>query len=173
MWFILIYRLHYTKLFNNFIELKSNTFDNIYLACMASEFQKIDRDPIEVVTSDEYGGMEFPDFYYDDAVPLFSESAYACMKKSGVDNLFLKEVTIIDALQDISKKYILALPPRICVLNEDGCVEESKIGNYQIFKISDIPDNNIYITDKLRNVFQRNKIIGMEILEADVLYSSK
>lgn len=165
----MIYRLHYGKLTNEFVEIENTAFQNIQLACIASEFQKISREAIEVYTSDETGGMIFPDFYYDDAVPLFSELCIDIMRKAGVDNLFTKEVIITDNIQEISRKYILGLPPRINVLNSKGKIDETRAANYLIFKIADSSDNNIYITEKLKKAFQKNKPLGMEIIEADVL----
>ena len=77
----MIYRLHYNKMEDDFIELKQDAFQEIQLACMSSEFQKISTEPIEVETSEELGGMIFPDFMYDDAVPLFSEPLYQAIKQ--------------------------------------------------------------------------------------------
>lgn len=165
----MIYRLHYAKLFNEFIELEQNAFKDIQSACIASEFQKISREPIEVCTSDEVGGMIFPDFYYDDAVPLFSEALYKAMKKEGIDNLFVKDVVISDLLQDKLEKYIFGLPPRINVLDFHGKIDESKIGRYKIFKILDSPDNGIYINEQLYSLFKKLKPLGMEMIKADVL----
>ena len=158
----MIYYLHYAKLTHEFIVLQPQAFQDIFLACMASEFQKISPDPVEVFTSDEKGGLEFPDFYYDNAVPLFSQALYEQMQKNGVDNVFLKKVRMIDQLQNLSKDYVLALPPRIDVLDENGTIDEKRIGNYQIFKT--ISDDEIYITESLKDCFQEQNVIGLEIL---------
>lgn len=165
----MIYKLYYDKMSDDFIELDQESFTNIQRACIASEFQKISKGSIEVKTSDELGGMTFPDFLYDDAVPLFSEDVYIEMKKAGVDNLFEKEVVVNDSLQDISKKYILGLPPRIPVTDSFGNIDENKIGSYLIFKVADKPDNNIYIVEKLVKVLKDINPLGMEIVETDVL----
>ena len=141
----------------------------LQLPCISSEFQKIDKSPIKIETSEEIGGMVFPDFIYDDAVPLFSENVYAMMKNEGVDNLFEKEVLIVDDLQGISKKYILGLPPRIKAFTSSKIIDENKIGNYLIFKLADRPDNNIYIVDKLAKALNKIKPLGMEIIEVNVL----
>lgn len=153
----------------DFIELKQDCFNSIMLPCITSEFQKISKQPVEVETSDEQGGMTFPDFMYNDAVPLFSEKVFKAMKKAGVDNLLEKEINVKDYLQDISKKYILGLPPRIRVLDSSGNIVENKTGNYLIFKIADKPDNNIYITEELMKVLKNIKPLGMEIIEVNVL----
>lgn len=168
MWFNLIYKLHYGKLTHEFIELDENSFKDIQLACITSGFQKISLEPIEVFTSDELGGMDFPDFYYDNAVPLFSKNIYEKMKKNGIDNIFIKSVTITDNMQGKSEEYVLALPPRISVLSSNGEIDESKIGNYKIFKIDDSTDNNIYVTEEFIKIFKKNMPSGMEILKADV-----
>lgn len=165
----MIYRLHYAKIFNEFIEPEQDAFRDIESACISSEFQKISREPIAVCTSDELGGMTFPDFYYDDAVPLFSEKLFNAMKKEGIDNLLVKEVTIFDLLQNESRKYILGLPPRINVLDSGRRIDENKIGRYLIFKISNTSDNGIYITEQLYSVFKKLRPLGMEMIKADVL----
>lgn len=165
----MIYKLHYDKMSDDFIELNQEKLKNIQLSCISSEFQKIDKKPIEIEASEEIGGMVFPDFIYDDAVPLFSENVYEEMKNAGVDNLFEKEVTIIDGLQGISKKYILGLPPRINVFSSSDTIDEVKIGNYLIFKIADKPDNNIYVVRELAEILKKLKPLGMEIIEANVL----
>lgn len=165
----MIYRLHYNKMEDDFIELKQDAFQEIQLACMSSEFQKISTEPIEVETSEELGGMVFPDFMYDDAVPLFSEPLYQAIKQVPVCNLFSKEVIVNDKLQGISKKYRLGLPPRIAVKDAFGEISSERIGNYQIFKTEDFSNNHIYITEKLKDFLVQLKPIGMEIVEADVL----
>ena len=165
----MIYRLYYEKIEDDFVELEQNVFQKIRLACITSEFQKISTTPLEVHTSDEWGGMTFPDFWYDDAVPLFSENVFKSMKQAGVDNLFEKEVIVSDELQGISQKYILGLPPRIHVFDSNGKFDENKVGNYLIFKVSDSVDNNIYITEQLKKLFNKMKPLGMEMIETDVL----
>ncbi|MDE7137007.1 MAG: hypothetical protein K2O29_00900 [Ruminococcus sp.] len=71
----MIYRLHYTKLFGIYVEPEENAFQDIQFACMMSEFHKISPEKIQIYTSDTVGGLDFPDFYYDDSVPLFSEKS--------------------------------------------------------------------------------------------------
>ena len=109
----LIYRLHYTKLFGSYIEPEENAFGDIQLACMMSECQKSSPEKIQVYASDTSGGLDFPDFYYDDAVPLFSERVYRAMNENSVDNLFVKKVTLTDRIQKKSCMYIMDVPPCI------------------------------------------------------------
>ncbi len=184
----MIYRLHYTKLFGNYIEPEENAFKDIQLACMMSEFQKISPEKINIYTSDKVGGLDFPDFYYDDSVPLFSEKVYKNMIENGVDNLFTKKVTVNDRMQKKSYTYIMAVPPCIDAvdysLSETECItdgynplydvrklviDERKAGNYQIFKLSHVLDNSIYITEKLKHCLEKISPDGMEIMPYDVL----
>lgn len=184
----MIYRLHYTKLFGNYIEFEKDAFQDIRLTCMMSEFQKISTEKIQIYTSDTAGGLDFPDFYYDDAVPLFSEKVYEKMTENGVDNLFAKEITVTDRIQKKSKKYIMALPPCIDALDynlsETECItdgynplydlrktviDERKTGNYQIFKLSHVLDSSIYITETLKQCLKKINPDGMEIIPYDVL----
>ncbi len=184
----MIYRLHYSGLFGNYIEPEENAFQNIQLACIMSEFQKISTGKIQVYTSETSGGTDFPDFYYDDAVPLFSEPLYKKMLENGVDNFFAKEVNISDRIQKKSRKYIMALPPRIDAVDyersEIRCITDGyeplyeadklvidyrKTGNYQIFKLSNMLDNNIYITENLKRCLEQFSPDGMEMIPYDIL----
>lgn len=184
----MIYRLYYTKLFGSYVEPEENAFGDIQLACMMSEFQKISPEKIQVYASDTSGGLDFPDFYYDDAVPLFSESVYRAMNENGVDNLFVKKVTLTDRIQKKSCMYIMAVPPCIDAvdysLSETECIkdgynplydvrrlviDEEKTGNYQIFKLSHITDSSIYINESLKKCLDRIRPDGMEIVPYDIL----
>lgn len=184
----MIYRLHYGKLSGNYIEPEEEAFRDIRLACMMSEFQKISPVKTEIYTSDTSGGLDFPDFYYDDAVPLFSERVYKKMIENGVDNLFTKEITVADRIQKKSRRYIMALPPCIdaldyslseteCIINGYNplykvrklVIDKRKTGNYQIFKLSHTSDSDIYITETLKQCLERLNPDGMEMIPCDVL----
>lgn len=158
----MIYELHYNKMLDDFIELPTNAFAEILLPCMSSEFQKIALTPLEINTSNEMGGMVFPDFIYDGAIPLFSDRVFSTMKKVGTEHLLCIKVSITDEIQAVTKHYILALPPRINVLNDFGSVGETKCGNYAIFKSSNPSDNRIYITEVMRKALEAIKPVGME-----------
>lgn len=147
---------------DDFIELSPNAFSEIILPCMSSEFQRIPLTPISIKTSDDMGGMVFPDFIYDGAVPLFSERVYSEMRKIGTDHMLSIEVNITDEIQEVTKNYILALPPRINVLDDFGSIDEAKCGNYAIFKSSNLSDNMIYITESMRKTLDKIKPVGME-----------
>ncbi len=158
----MIYELHYNKMLDDFIELPTNAFSEILLPCMSSEFQKIALNPLEINTSDEMGGMVFPDFIYDGAIPLFSDRVFSTMKKVGTEHLLCIKVSVTDEIQDVTKQYVLALPPRINVFDDFGSIDETKCGNYAIFKSSDPSDNRIYITEAMRKELDAIKPIGME-----------
>ncbi len=158
----MIYKLVYNKTKDDFIELPVNAFGGISLPCMSSEFQRISINPIHVITCDDSGGSVFPDFIYDNAVPLFSESVFSAMSEVGTEHLLKIDVTITDEIDDITKHYILGLPPRINVLDDFGSIDEAKCGNYAIFKSSNLSDNRIYITEAMRMVLDKIKPVGME-----------
>ena len=48
-------------------------------------------------------------------------------------------------------------------------IDERKTGNYQIFKLSHVLDNSIYITEKLKQCLKKINPDGMEIVPYDVL----
>lgn len=164
----MIYQLHYGKMLDDFIEIPADAFGEIILPCMASEFQKISKKAITITASEAEGGLIFPDFIYDDAVPLFSEKLFAEMRKVGTEHLLCINVNITDNIQKITMPYILGLPPRIRVTNDFGSIDEAKAGNYPIFKSSVMKDNTIYITESMYQAMASCKPIGMEFFKNDV-----
>lgn len=146
------YHLVYDKMADDFIELPVRTFNDIFLACMKSDFDKIPKTPMTVKTSDDAGGSVFPDFIYDSAVPLFSKKLFNAMSKVGTGHMLQIPVTIEDDIDGTSGEYILGLPPR---------VKPTESGKYPIFKSSDLKDDRIYINDKMRDVLEKFKPVGM------------
>ena len=140
-------------------------------ACQTSEFQFLDRKPLTVSIADD-GGLSFPDFLYNDGIPLISPAFKRILDSLGVDNLFYKTVYLDYAPLGLHEPYILALPPRIRAVrqeymrltDEDGdeCegkelikdeygvaqykINASAVGNYRIFKLSDVLDVDIIVT---------------------------
>lgn len=161
----MIYKLCYDKMSDDFIELPVSAFEDIFLPCMSSEFQRISTKPLSIITCDDSGGDVFPDFIYDNAVPLFSEKLFEQMTKAGTDHLFRVKVTVTDEIDDITKTYILGLPPRINVLDEYGHISEEKAGSYSIFKSSDMSDHSIYITYQMRRAIDNVDHRGLEYLK--------
>ena len=59
--------------------------------CINSEFQFLDRQPLEVELSETEGGLVFPDFILagpDGCIPLMSEKMKRLMEQNSVDNCF-------------------------------------------------------------------------------------
>ena len=146
----------------------------IAFACQTSSFQFIDHKPMTVEIAED-GGLTFPDFLYNDGVPLISRTFKRILDAQGVDNLFYKPIDLVDAATGIHEEYTLALPPRIRavreaymrLLDEDGDESEGKelmkdeygialyrinasaVGNYRIFKLADVWDYDIIVTGGL------------------------
>ena len=160
----MIYRLHYASLMHEFIEPEKGAFRELMHPCMESQFQRISKDPLEIFTSDEDGGLEFPEFYYNQAVPLFAERIYAILKQEETAHLFVRRVTVTDKLQECSVPYIMALPPRIAVLDDSGKINEQRVGNCCMFKTEDLADHSIYVTEQLYESLSAAKPLGMELL---------
>lgn len=152
--------------------------DELKKGCYKSEFQYLDRKPIEVSVSPE-GGTIFPDFLlYRDYVPLISERFRQFMDNFGVDNLFYKPVILSDKELGLREMYWLALPPRIVCLNlaksiievenneyekDDNKFREAIkivinpkcVGNYKIFKLAMKYENQeIIVCDALRRAIE-------------------
>ena len=150
--------------------------------CYTSEFQYLDKALLKVEISDE-GGLEFPDFIIcDNCIPLVSERFYQLMRCSGVDNLFYKPIKLTCTKLGLIESYWLALPPRINCLDfeyliKSGHLEceniddipawqlnceasqikliENNVGNYQIFKLAGVSNQEIIVNDALKETFEK------------------
>lgn len=164
----MIYKIFYDKMGgdgngNEFVELPTNPFPDILLPAMNSDFKKINNtSPRKIITRDDAGGDIFPDFFYDGAIPLFSEKIFYAMNSVGLRDVLKIDVEIIDEINGISKHYVLIIPSRIQIFNSMGIIDNEE---YNIFKNADnIYDTNIYISGILKKVFDECKPLGMKIL---------
>ncbi len=141
--------------------------------CLNSEFQFLDKAPLEVGVVDE-GGIEFPDFIYQNHIPLISDRFKAVLDKLQIDNLFYKKIYITCEITGAREIYWLALPPRINCLNYDksivnevlGYAEEividgNNVGNYHIFKLQGVSNQEIYITKDLKEILEKQNLEGV------------
>lgn len=153
--------------------------------CAASEFQHINRLPIEVEL-DPDGGTEFPDFIvYLKRVPLISERLRQTLDELGIDNLFYKPIKLVRRELGLGEPYWLALPPRIDCLDWENCslkeagwpddpfwakkweitritLDAEKIGHYRIFKLPPNTCNlEIVVTDGLRVALEARKFTNL------------
>ena len=161
-------------------------------ACQTSSFQFIDHKPMTVEIAED-GGLTFPDFLYNDGVPLNSRAFKRLLDAQGVDNLFYKPIDLVDAATGIHEEYTLALPPRIRavreaymrLLDEDGDESEGKelikdeygislyrinasaVGNYRIFKLADVWDYDIIVTHSLKEVIKKAGLRNVEFVEVE------
>ena len=148
----------------------------IAFACQTSSFQFLDHAPLAVEISED-GGMTFPDFLYNDGIPLVSYAFKRVLDTQGVDNLFYKPIDLVDAATGIHEEYTLALPPRIrAVRKEDMHFEEEyeawelntdeygiprykinalAVGNYRMFKLADVWNYDIIVTKDLKEAFTK------------------
>lgn len=144
-------------------------------ACQTSSFQFLDHRPLTVRIAED-GGLTFPDFLYDDGIPLISLGFKRLLDALGVDNLFYKPIDLTYAPLGRHEPYMLALPPRIRavrkeymrLMDADGDESEgwelrkdeygvahyrinaSAVGNYRIFKLADVWDTDIIVTHEVK-----------------------
>lgn len=174
------YRLSFDSIVEEYISIDDSEFEDIEMYCISSEFQYMNKKEITVYTSDN-GGLMFTDFFYNNAVALFSERLYKMLLNNGVDNLFTKLVRVVSRATGKNKKYILALPPRIdCLDNEKSeyeefsddsfhslkavsrlVIDEKKVGGYKIFKLAGVMDNSIYVTDEVKECLKMLEPVGL------------
>lgn len=149
-------------------------------ACCTSEFQHLDRKPVTVEVADESGNV-CQDFILENHVPLISERVKAIFDECGVDNLFYKKVVLTKEETGMKEIYWLALPPRIDCLNRrksefDGedeihsraskiVISDRKVGNYKIFKLPNLRNDEIIITEDLAGALRGADLKGLYITE--------
>lgn len=181
-----IYVLKSMMIAEEYIKLDAD-FSGIKIPCIKSEFQFLDRTPLEITISDE-GGLEIPDVIYQDGMWLISTQLKECLERFGCDYVFYKQVKILSDKFGIHETFWIIVPPRIDCLDlddsiikekqwdfEDGLVpsfecEKIKImvknlGNYAIFKILGILDNNIYVTEELFQAIHSLHLEGIEFIK--------
>lgn len=142
-----------------------NNFKDIIEFCRKSEFQFLDKKEMFVdIPETEY--FEFKDFYYiNKAVPLFSEYVFNKINELNLSESVFRKIVNIN-YQGVSEKYFILLPRRIRCVNYDN-IESSRtnnstiiipelIGRFDIFKIADLSDDNIYITERLKLILEDN-----------------
>lgn len=141
--------------------------------CLNSEFQFLDHSPIDVEISDE-GGTYFPDFILQNSIPLISYGIKKIFDRFQIDYVFYKPIRLTYSELGRAENYFLALPPRINCLDllrsvievEDNefvlpielirevkkiCIAENQIGRYDIFKLAGVVNQEIIVTERLKN----------------------
>lgn len=183
------YVMNFDSIVEDYIDIDSEQFSKIETACLSSEFHRIPLSDMVVYTSDN-GGIVFPDFYYNGFVPLFSEKLYEILKNNTSDNMIFRKVKVISDVMNTSKEYMLGLPETIRCIDKNKSIysevyindyvkymdieklviDDKKTGFYDIFKIADTFDTNIYVTEKLKELLQQTNPIGVSFFKYDVEY---
>lgn len=155
--------------------------------CLNSEFQYLDHELIESEISED-GGIEFPDFIIAGCVPFISDKFKRVFDDLQVDNLFYKPIAFTFSLLGLKEYYYLALPPRINCLNwdksnvqieeneflvkneliheaEDIVINEYAVGNYKIFKLANVTNQEIIVTEEIKNAVENAKLENVYFAE--------
>ena len=156
-----------------------NGLNVLHKACRFSEFQYLDRSTLDVEISDD-SGDEFTDFILQGIIPLVSTRLKRVLEKFKVDYVFYKPVRLTCSSLGIAEDYFLALPPRINCLDEERSlivesksarlakkifIDEEKIGRYEIFKLADFENQDIIITERLKEVLAANNFENLYFSE--------
>ena len=156
--------------------------------CWQSEFQFLDRSPLDVEIS-ENGGAYFPDFILQNSIPLISHGIKKFFDKFQVDYVFYKPIRLTYSKLGRAENYFLALPPRINCLNmsesvfevEDTenffpemtsktatkiVIDRNKVGNYKIFKLPQFFLNaEIIVTEDLKTALENAELSNVNFIE--------
>ncbi len=159
--------------------------ERLRLVCQKSEFQYVDKSLRELAL-DESSGSQLADFICSEQnnVPLVSERLKKEFDRLDIRNLFYQRVNLVRKFGNLYETYWLAIPPRIDCLRKDQCIvdelnhaetitiEEEKVGNYEIFKIAGLNNNEIIVTKKLKEVIEKAGILeGFHFFEDENLRS--
>lgn len=160
--------------------------DDLKRGCRSSNYQFIDPNISELYASPESGDI-LPDFICDghNDVPLISERMKAVFDSLKIRFIFYQRIRIVRRSDGLSENYWLAVPPRIDCLDLDieksridkmrniaiqMVIDQDKVGNCEIFKISGVKNNEIIISSKLKNALEKQKITkGFYMVEDDKL----
>lgn len=158
--------------------------DDLKRGCRSSNYQFIDPNISELYASPESGDI-LPDFICDghNDVPLISERMKAVFDSLKIRFIFYQRIRIVRRSDGLSENYWLAVPPRIDCLDKDKSkikeiinkvdkmvIDQDKVGNCEIFKISGVKNNEIIISSKLKNALEKQKITkGFYMVEDDKL----
>ncbi len=158
-------------------------------ACLTSEFQFLDKSPLAVELSDE-GGLHFPDFILRGAIPLVSSAVKRVLERCAVDYVFFKPVQLTVTELGRAENFWLALPPRINCLDWERSVfdteeneflppselireakkffiDENKIGRYNIFKLAGVVNQDIIVTEKLKDALEDARLENIFFCETE------
>lgn len=150
-----------------------NEINVLKKGCWQSEFQFLDRSPLDVEISED-GGTYFPDFILQNSIPLISHGMKKIFDKFQIDYVFYKPIRLTYSELGRAENYFLALPPRINCLDTSRsvieveenefvlptelireakkiCIAENQIGRYDIFKLAGVVNQEIIITERLKN----------------------
>lgn len=159
--------------------------DRLRWACRRSEFQYVDKS-LKELALDEFSGSQLADFIYSEKnnVPLISERLKREFDRLDIRNLFYQRVNLVRKFGNLYETYWLAIPPRIDCLRKDQCIidelnhaetiviEEEKVGNYEIFKIAGLNNNEIIVTKKLKEMIEKAETLeGFHFFEDENLRS--
>ncbi|MCX4375244.1 MAG: hypothetical protein OSJ61_03645 [Lachnospiraceae bacterium] len=146
-----------------------NLGSELIRGCKNSEFQYIPS-KIGVLLLDENSGDSLPDFICDrvNCVPLISERLKALFDELQIKNLYYQRVSLCRNKDNLHESYWLAIPPRIdCIDFERSTIDDmwntaevisidkDKIGNYHIFKLLKVVNDEIIITNFLKEQIEK------------------
>lgn len=158
--------------------------------CRYSEFQYLDHAPLSVEVADD-GGIVFPDFIVHQTIPLISIGVRRVLDRFNIDYIFYKPVQLTIAARGIAEDYCMALPPRIHCLDverstfiareeedsrqpiERRCevskivIAPKKVGRFDIFKIANAVNQEIIVTERLKNALDAGAFENMFFYELE------
>lgn len=176
-----IYILQSLSSAEEYVRLKGDV-SKIKPYVVLSEFQYLDKSSVKMEISED-GGLEFPDLIYHEGIMFASDMFKRFLDSQKIDYLFWKQADIVSEKFGKHEKYWIMVPPRIDCLDverssfeknwdwDNGLlpqleatkivVDPARVGNFQIFKILGISDNNIYVAKELLDQLEAQNFEGV------------
>ena len=150
-------------------------------ACRKSEFQFIDKH-LDTLILDEERGNILSDFIYDikNNVPVISRRLKSVFDSAGIDHVCYRRIKLLRKSDGFCEDCFLCVPPRIrCLDRENSCIDEygmaerividpGLVGNFDIFKLSEPVNCEIFVTGRLKEKIEHEKAVrGFKFIKTD------
>ncbi len=188
----MIFKLLVTTNREDYIKIEGD-FSLLSQACTRGELQFMDKKRMQAKVSLE-GGLEIPDVLVNGNLVFISRKCKQIFDKQGIDYLFYKEILVVGEEFSIHETFYLLVVPKVDCISLDSLpakgelwdyhdglmplidssyydfkenyftLDKSQLGRYEIFRIFGLLDDSIYVTDKLKNLLDKDELSGIHFL---------
>jgi len=181
-----IYILDAVSGVEDYIELKGD-LESMKDPYLLDQLQHLKHDPVTFGLTDE-GGLDVPDAMMQDGMLFVSNRLKKAFLDYGQEQLYFKQINVVDQHFGIKETMWLTVVPRIDCLRlhkcefeetqwevEDGVIpfwrprklsiNPAMAGWYQVFRLQGVEDNRIYIRESLCRKLEAEGFEGLKFFE--------